>query len=643
MNSTFVHLASIIFLWSVLLIIANPTGSFPLNDDWNYIRSAQLLAEQGRMLITCWNCSTNLVQIFYGAVLVKLFGFSFEVLRASTWLAGLGACVATYLLVKESSRRPVLAFLAALTLMSNAIFFNLSSTFMTDIPFLAVLIGSMYYAVRALRHGQNPDYLSALGLGLVSTFLRQYGVVFLGLFVITYAIGRLKERNLLINSFGILLFAGALLLAFRTWLTSYGLPGCYTVWMVYIQKSLSAGVGPLFGTMLFNYLTEVIYLGLFVLPFAVGCIPFVFGELIKKERIFAFVCAAELMLCLFIGLVVKGVMMPLTTNVLHSAGVGPVLFAELKSAASDQSLGFFFWLLVTLMSCKGVSLAFALTVSRVLSLKRTGGLVSCLSEVIEFREAKIAFLFSSFICIYLSILAFTGLIDRYILPALPALFVVLGMLASARPIKPHPAVAVYPAQTALNSPEMPADSDAAKNLEDPTTFEDDLTTVQSSFDKDADTAEEELPEQALGNKLDEANSTMTELDTQNPHRPFGKAIFLGSALFCILVFAAFSVAATHDYFAVNRARWEALNYALRDLKIDPMAVEGGWEFNGWIAYAPSDPASLLKSPENLSMKHGDEYAVSDRLADGYKAMRSWNVERWLSSTAAQVNLLRRNK
>lgn len=627
----------------MLLIIANPTGSFPLNDDWNYIRSAQLLAEQGRMLITCWNCSTNLVQIFYGAILVKLFGFSFEILRASTWLAGLGACVATYLLVKESSRRPVLAFVAALTLMSNAIFFNLSNTFMTDIPFLAVLIGSMYYAVRALRYGQNRDYLSALGLGLVSTFLRQYGVVFLGLFVITYAIGRLKERNLLINSFGILLFAGALLLAFRAWLTSYGLPGCYTVWMVYIQKQLSGGVGPLFGTMLFNYLTEVIYLGLFVLPFAFGCIPFVFGELIKKERIFAFVCAAELMICLLIGLVVKGVMMPLTTNVLHSAGVGPVLFAELKSVANEKTLGFFFWLLVTLMSCKGVSIAFALTVSRALSLKRTGGLVSCLNDVIRFREAKIAFLFSSFICIYLSILAFTGLIDRYILPALPALFVVLGMLGSSRPITAQTADLRNPAQSALRSPDIPEPSIGVEDLASVTTFDDGIATPQRSFQMNAFTSQEGLPEAGVGGQPDKAmaNSTITKLDTQNSPRPFAKPIFLSAALVCVFIFASFSVAATHDYFAVSRARWEALNYALRDLKIDPMLMEGGWEFNGWIAYAPSAPPP--KAPENLSMRHGDEYAVSDRLADGYTALRSWNVERWLSSTAAQVNLLRRNE
>lgn len=641
MNSTFVHLASIIFLWSVFLIIANPTGSFPLNDDWNYIRSAQLLAEQGRMLITCWNCSTNLIQIVYGATLVKLFGFSFEVLRASTWLAGLGSCVATYFLVKESSKRPVLGFAAALTLMSNAIFFNLSSTFMTDVPFLAILISSMFFSVRALRYGQHRDYLCALLLGLISTFLRQYGVVFLGLFVITYAIGRLKDRNLLLNSFGILLLAAASLLAFRTWLTSYGLPGCYTVWIIYIQKSLSAGIGPLLGTMLFNYLTEVIYLGLFVLPFAVACIPFVFAKLIKKERIFAFVCASELMLCLLIGLIVKGVMMPLTTNVLHSAGVGPVLFAELKSATNDHTLGFFFWLIVTFMACKGVSLAFALAVSRLLSLKRTGSLLGCLNDVVEFREAKIAFLFSSFICVYLSILAFTGLIDRYILPALPASFVLLGILGTAT--LPQRANATNSTPYSLGKPDLQDPSDEVDSLGSATNFAEDSTGHQSA-DVNASSLQAVSTEPESGMYSDKVSAGSTvETKAKIPDHPFGKAIFLTAALVCIFLFSAFSVAATHDYFAVNRARWEAINYALSVLKVDPMALEGGWEFNGWVAYSASAASVTGKSPQDLSMRHGDDYAVSERLAEGYTALRSWTVERWLGSTYAQVNLLRRKR
>lgn len=596
LNNSLIQVVGISLLWAMLLNAANTTGNFPLNDDWNYARSAQLLAEQSRLLITCWNCSTNLVQILYGALLSKIFGFSFELLRVSTWIAGLAACIFSYLLVKETTRRSILAVAAALTVMTNAIFFNLASTFMTDVPFLAVLTASMFFAVRALRGENGKDYWFAVALALISTFLRQYGVVFLALFVITYAIGRLKDLKLLALSTGVLLVPVALLLSFRSWLEACGLPGCYNVWIVYIKQSLGAGFSSLFGTMLFNYLTEVIYLGLFVLPFTIACVPFVFKELIKKEQIFALVCAVELMLCLLIGLSVKGLMMPLTSNVLYPGGVGPILLADINTGNAPATLGFAFWLLITLLACKGVSISFALCISRFLSLKRQGLLGKFLAFGTQFRsgsdgrvagedasasgsddlahgdnletsaEWKITFLFGAFVVTYLGILSFTGLIDRYILPSVPAMFVVLGQLAG-RP------------------------SEQAK-----------LSLVW--------------------------------------HKNWLFLTMTGASLVTLLFLGSFSIAATHDYFAVNRARWEAANYAVRDLKIDPKTVEGGWEFNGWYFYDLPQGANATP-PHDLSMKRGDEFAISDGTPENYSVVRVWNVGRCLPSTVKRVNLLRK--
>ena len=426
---------------------------------------------------------------------------------------------------------------------------------MTDVPFLSVLIAAMYFAVRSLRYGQHKDFWWTVGLGFVATFLRQYGVVFLGLFLITNMIGRLKERNHIALCSGLLLVAGASLLAFRSFLVNIGLPGCYTVWGVYIKQALAAGFGTLCGTMLFNYLTEVIYLGLFIIPFAVACIPLVFAELVKKERIFGFVCAAELIVCLLIGLAVKGVLMPMTTNVLHVGGVGPVLLADFGGIRTE-SLGFVFWLLISVLACKGVGITFALIVTRLLSLKRLNLLDKWRDDLSAFREVKIAFLFASFIVVYLTILAFTGLIDRYTLPALPALFVLLGLLSD----------------------------------------------------------KEKLNQQV-----------------------WAPAVLTSGSVLLLLFLTSFSVAATHDYFALSRARWDALNSAIRDLKVDPKSIEGGWEFNGWAVYAASDEA-----PKDLSMKNGDDYAVSSEIPAKYSIVRSWNVDRWLPSTLKSIYLLRKD-
>ena len=52
-------------------------------------------------------------------------------------------------------------------------------------------------------------------------------------------------------------------------------------------------------------------------------------------------------------------------------------------------------------------------------------------------------------------------------------------------------------------------------------------------------------------------------------------------------YGLFSVASTDDYFAWNRARWQALTYLLDEVRVSPMEVCGGFEFNGWYNYDPN--------------------------------------------------------
>ena len=51
----------------------------------------------------------------------------------------------------------------------------------------------------------------------------------------------------------------------------------------------------------------------------------------------------------------------------------------------------------------------------------------------------------------------------------------------------------------------------------------------------------------------------------------------------IVLFAAFSIAATHDYLAWNRARWELGRVPL-ERGVDTLAVSGGFEWNAWHNY-----------------------------------------------------------
>lgn len=133
----------LIFAISFLAMYFVPSTNFPLNDEWVYFRSIQNFFETGA--ISCEGCTTSgILLISFGAVLTKLFGFSFALLRDLTIVLGSLSVAVSYLILKEVTKKWKLSLLASLFLLANPIFYNLSHLFMTDVPFLFFLLLSIY-------------------------------------------------------------------------------------------------------------------------------------------------------------------------------------------------------------------------------------------------------------------------------------------------------------------------------------------------------------------------------------------------------------------------------------------------------------------------------------------------------------------
>jgi hypothetical protein len=76
----------LLLFWVLLILIINPIGDFPLNDDWCYGKSVKTLYEEGYLKLYNWGEMTLVGHVFYGYLFTKVFGFSFTVLRCSTLL-----------------------------------------------------------------------------------------------------------------------------------------------------------------------------------------------------------------------------------------------------------------------------------------------------------------------------------------------------------------------------------------------------------------------------------------------------------------------------------------------------------------------------------------------------------------------------
>jgi hypothetical protein len=145
----------VLALWFVAAAIAvGAHRDIPVIDDWTYAWSVERLFADGRFEVLDWSAVYPLGHSLWGAAWSLVFGFSFTTLRISTLALSLLATCALYLILRELDARPRVALLGALTVAANPVVLLLSSSFMTDMPFVAATLMALLCYTRAMRRGQ---------------------------------------------------------------------------------------------------------------------------------------------------------------------------------------------------------------------------------------------------------------------------------------------------------------------------------------------------------------------------------------------------------------------------------------------------------------------------------------------------------
>ena len=135
----------------IVAIVLRPFPDVPFIDDWAYSWSVQHLLETGDFLFPEVVLNPILTQVLWGALFCLPFGFSLAALRVSTWVLGVLAVCGLYLLVRELGGGRRAALVAGALLGFYPVFFILATSFMTEVPFLAAMLWSAFFFVRALR------------------------------------------------------------------------------------------------------------------------------------------------------------------------------------------------------------------------------------------------------------------------------------------------------------------------------------------------------------------------------------------------------------------------------------------------------------------------------------------------------------
>lgn len=160
-----------------LLVLLPPEHEYPIIDDWIYAGSVQHQVATGVFAMPPQS-QANLVGLtLWGTLWVRLFGFSYTTLTYATLALALLGLLAFYGVARRVGTLPNAALLGTGLLAVNPLFLHLSASFMTDVPFLALVLVACYGYVRGLQRGQ-PGWLLAAGVCAGWGFLiRQFAVL----------------------------------------------------------------------------------------------------------------------------------------------------------------------------------------------------------------------------------------------------------------------------------------------------------------------------------------------------------------------------------------------------------------------------------------------------------------------------------
>lgn len=428
-ESTVTDLLIMAVLWALAVVLVNPVGNFPLNDDWAYATNVKRFLEEGRLITIEWIAPPVFGHAFYGGLFCFLFGLSFTVLRFSTIVAGLFGMWGTYLLSRELGSGRWFAVTAALVLAFNPLYFSLSNTFMTDVPFTALSVWAILFLTRNLLHGTDKDLILGTCFTVVAILYRQIGFLIPVAYTLATMLKYPVDRKGLLKAGCLVIMGCVLLIGMKVFLN---LTAPHNLrW----EESLAPlqNPGRVLELIVRTAYVASLYFGLFLFPVAIQLSRFTDGTRIWRNGLvflFIFVLSAPL--------IYLGRMMPLSQNIVGSilthSGLGPVLLRDICVLHLPHLPLLPSWLLVlmTLMSLLGAAILLSHLVSA------AGHLYGDMrSGVKSFGQGgqRIAgiFLLSIAILYMLPTALLTPFIDRYILPSLPLICAAIVLYASRLP------------------------------------------------------------------------------------------------------------------------------------------------------------------------------------------------------------------
>lgn len=583
---TILDMGLLFSFWCLCMAIVNPFGNFPLMDDWAYGLTVKHLIDTGEYRPQGVALAPILSNVLWGAFFSLPTGFSFTALRLSTLTASLIGCTGMYVLILTSATRRRYALMGGLLLASSPIYLPSSFTFDTDILFTAISIWSMVFFVRDIRHQSFIHYIFGTTLALAATLSRQVALCVPLAFCVTVVLKNRITLGVLIRAACPVVVCAAGYLVLRSWLLLSNKTQAALDWNTHQIINTLTHVGALSTVPLSNLFVCLTYIGLLTLPLL----------LLRATELLSY------------------------QNLRHLATVSTVALILLVAGASAR-LGYtgptphnrplLMPMLIGWLRPHGIGLIVNVP---------GGGLL------INDPPSQFA--------------PHVGGLEPGATPFLTGSWILITIVGSIAALLLIVRVCVKLPDSIRSMRESPtdcADSAFVYLLFCGVIYLLPFIFIGDLYDPYL------IPAEAM---FTAALAAIPETSSVAP-RP-NSARFRFAAAVLVVVVGFFSIAGTHDFMALNRVHWRALQDLVHVDHISPADINGGRPFNGLTSYDPHrreiwDPWNPTQS-RLWSMWARDRslYIVGFKSVPNYMVIKEYTVWNWLSPHELRVMVLRRS-
>jgi len=528
------HLSIISLLWIVSFIIIKPIGNFPLADDWAYSKTVEIFVKTHHLKILDWYAMTFVTQMLWGALFCSIFGFSFFVLRLSTIVIGIIGVVYFYILLKKLANSQV-ALLSTLVIAFNPLYFCLSYSFMTDVPFLSLTIISLYYYIEAIKTERLSFFIIATIVSLLATMLKQMGIILPFAVIVAFLFReKISYKWTFYSVFSFIICILSLFVIQKIYAATGNLSSRFGGFDVVLETLKSSNIF----TLIISREAQIVMVSGFLL------FPLFF---IMMPKSYLRICEIFVVFILLLP-VIYYYNDAFPGNYINNFHIGPLTFKDSfgsflieKQLIKDRPF--------ELIKISGLLTGFVILIHIVIST------IESFTKKQSGFEKQIKILALSFIVAYFCFYISSPIVfDRYSFPFL--IFI---------------PILVFPSN----------------------------------------------------------NFHFTK---------WNKIACIGA----IVIMFCFSLISTHDYFAINKGRWDGVSYLFNEKKASIKEIDGGFEVNGWYNYDFNSKTNCSKPGKTWWWVDDDKYIIALSHLPGYNVDTIFQFKNWIRNSANKVYILERN-